>query len=655
MPEPVLRDYKNIECRDAVLAYDGEPELVRDEKGKPITRWDGESMKINPATGEEVPDESKRVPDYRYRNPRRAGWPEVDFIIGNPPFLGQQRMRRAFGDGYVDALRSANPDLPDTIDFVVYWWCYAARLLHARCVRRFGFITTNSISQSLNRKALVPFFEGDKRLHLVFAVPDHPWVDSTDGAAVRIAMTVAGPGDGTGVLLTVSNETKSADAELPSFQCSARSGAINPALDLGANLGGMMHLRANHGIAIKGFELGSQGFLLDSSVAERWLREDCALSAVLRPYVTGNDLKRGQCTRYVVDFERRPESEARRYARVYQYVTDRVRADRAGNRETRTAAKWWLFRRAGTDLRLALNGVDRFIATTRTAKYRVFQFLEGRTVAESTIVVIACADAFVLGVLSSRLHVVFATMAGGHLGVGNDPRYHHESTFNPFPFPNADETRLQSLRALAEELDAHRKRQQGAHPDLTITDMYNVLERLRSGEMLTAKEKVIHEHGLVSVLKKLHDDLDAAVFDAYGWPHDLTDEQILERLVALNAERAAEERRGLVRWLRPEFQNPGGVKLATQEKLGMEEEPEEAAATPAAAVTAWPRKLAEQVAAVRDVVTTGTAEWSVAEVAAAFKRAKKTDVAEVLDSLAALGHLVGYESPTGRRWKRGRV
>src|SRR5690606_21265716 len=111
---------------------------------------------------------------------------------------------------------------------------------------------------------------------------------------------------------------------------------------------------------------------------------------------------------------------------------------------------------------------------------------------------------------------------------------------------------------LGEQLDAHRKRQQEKHPDLTMTGMYNVLEKLRSGEPLSAKEKTIHEQGLVSVLKQIHDDLDAAVFDAYGWPHGLTDEQILERLVALNAERAAEEARGLVRWLRPEFQNPAG-------------------------------------------------------------------------------------------------
>jgi hypothetical protein len=182
--------------------------------------------------------------------------------------------------------------------------------------------------------------------------------------------------------------------------------------------------------------------------------------------------------------------------------------------------------------------------------------------------------------------------------------------------------------------------------------MYNVLEKLRSGEALTAKDKVIHEQGLVSVLKKLHDDLDAAVFDAYGWPHDLTDEQILERLVALNAERAAEERRGLIRWLRPAFQNPSGAKAATQEKLATADEPEEAVAATAAT---WPKKLAEQIAAVRDLLTKGAAEWTVAEATAAFKGAKKSDVEEVLDSLAALGILAAYESRGTRRWKSTRA
>jgi hypothetical protein len=98
--------------------------------------------------------------------------------------------------------------------------------------------------------------------------------------------------------------------------------------------------------------------------------------------------------------------------------------------------------------------------------------------------------------------------------------------------------------------------------------MYNVLEKLRRGEQLNERERVTQEQGLVSVLRRLHEDLDAAVFDAYGWPTTLSDEDILERLVRLNAERAAEERAGLVRWLRPEFQKPAaGVAAAFGEEF----------------------------------------------------------------------------------------
>src|SRR6202012_6099008 len=114
------------------------------------------------------------------------------------------------------------------------------------------------------------------------------------------------------------------------------------------------------------------------------------------------------------------------------------------------------------------------------------------------------------------------------------------------------------LQTLAEALDSHRKRQQSQHPGLTITDMFNVLENLRKNEELTAKDRLVHEQGLVSVLRQIHDDLYAAVADAYGWPADLPDEEVLRRLVALNAERSAEERQGLIRWQGPEFQNPTG-------------------------------------------------------------------------------------------------
>ena len=133
--------------------------------------------------------------------------------------------------------------------------------------------------------------------------------------------------------------------------------------------------------------------------------------------------------------------------------------------------------------------------------------------------------------------------------------------FRPFPFPDATPQQQTRIRELAEQLDAHRKRQQAAHPTLTLTDLYNVVEKLRAGEPLSAKEQTINQQGLASVVLSLHQQIDAAVADAYGWPHDLPDSEILTRLVRLNHERAAEEAAGQIRYLRPSYQAPGQQQL----------------------------------------------------------------------------------------------
>jgi hypothetical protein len=272
--------------------------------------------------------------------------------------------------------------------------------------------------------------------------------------------------------------------------------------------------------------------------------------------------------------------------------------------------------------------------TPATAKHRVFVILDAALLPDDALVAFGLQDAFSLGVLSSRVHVTWALVAGGTLE--DRPRYNQSLCFEKFPFPDPTDAQKARIRGLAEELDAHRKHQQAQHPKLTLTDMYNVLEKLRAGQALSVAEKVTHEQGLVSVLRQLHDDLDAAVFDAYGWPATLADEEILARLVALNAERAAEEARGLVRWLRPEYQAPqeaGAVQLVAEALAG---EAEEGEAAPAALRT-WPEGLAEQAAAVRAALA--ELGWPVTpdEVAAAFDAAPAARVSEWLAALAALG------------------
>jgi hypothetical protein len=279
-------------------------------------------------------------------------------------------------------------------------------------------------------------------------------------------------------------------------------------------------------------------------------------------------------------------------------------------------------------------GLDRVVAVCRTAKHRAFTLAKGTSVFETTVVAIALDDPFYLGVLSSRAHEVWV-VEGAKATLEDRPRYNVSVCFDPFPFPDCTDGQKQRIRELGEALDAHRKRQQAAHPGLTITDMYNVLEKLRSGEELTAKDRKVHEQGLVSVLKQIHDDLDAAVADAYGWPADLPDDEILRRLVALNAQRAEEERRGVIRWLRPEFQNPTGATPTVQADLGI---PAAAPAKGKAAVKPdWPKSLPDQARAVRAALAARLAPATPTELARSFKGATVHRVAELLATLASLG------------------
>ena len=163
-----------------------------------------------------------------------------------------------------------------------------------------------------------------------------------------------------------------------------------------------------------------------------------------------------------------------------------------------------------------------------------------------------------------------------------------------------------------------------------------MLEALRAGEALSAKEKTVYEQGLVGVLRDIHDKLDAAVAEAYGWPPDLPDEEILERLVALNAERAAEEAQGHVRWLRPEYQAPDAE--GTQIDLAVEK-PKATKARRAA--IPWPDALPAQMQAVQRLLAESVAPLDVEAAARSFKgrltKARRSAVAERLETLADLG------------------
>jgi hypothetical protein len=627
--EPILRAFENInfghrEGYDAVLTWDGYPVPAVEVK-------DGRRVET-------------------YPNARRPAWPEAEFIVGNPPFIGGKDLRSRMPEGYAEALWAAHPQINESADFVMHWWDRAADLLTRKAtpLRRFGLVTTNSISQVFQRRLVERHLTAKKPISLIFAIPDHPWTKATkDAAAVRIAMTVAQAGTRDGVLQETTRE-EGLDTDEPLISFVQRQGRVNPDLTVGADVTQAKSLLANEGLCSPGVKLHGAGFIVTPKVAEHLgLGSRPGLERHIRPYRNGRDLVARSRGAMVIDLDGMSADQVRtQYPEVYQHLLETVKPERDLNNETYRRENWWLFGRRNTVMRGFTANIERYIATPETAKHRIFQFLDQTILPDNMLVNVGLSDGSQLAVLSSRPHITWSLAAGGWLGIGNDPRYSKSRCFDPFPFPESNANLKGQLRALGNELDATRKRVQADHPDLTLTGLYNVLEKLKAGAALTAADEDVKQRGLVLILKELHEQIDALTFQAYGWPADLTDEQILERLVALNAERAKEEAAGQVRWLRPDYQIPRFAKGAAA-KSG-ELDLGEAAVAIDKALPAFPTDRYEQPLAVEAMLTAAGRAMTAAEIARGFKRGGKRieqRVTQVLTTLVRYGR--ASASPDG--------
>jgi len=236
---------------------------------------------------------------------------------------------------------------------------------------------------------------------------------------------------------------------------------------------------------------------------------------------------------WIIDFGTDMSLEqACQYSTPFEYIKKKVESVRVKtNSEKRTAARWWLHQRPRPEMRIALTGLTRYIATARVAKYRLFVWIYSEVLADSQVVVIARSDDYFLGVLHSRVHELWSLKLGTSLE--DRPRYTPTTTFETFPFPwppgtePQDDPRVQAIAQAARELVQYRDNwlnppglPEAELKKRTLTNLYNQRP---------------------TWLDNAHKKLDQAVFAAYGWPPDLTDEQILERLLALNLERAARQ------------------------------------------------------------------------------------------------------------------
>lgn len=622
--EPILEKLDHIYKQDAVLVWDGSP----------IPQW---------RDGREV------LP-----NPRRPDWPEAEFIVGNPPFIGGKDLRAKLGGVYAEALWAAHPQMNESADLVMYWWDHAAELLTQpdTRLRRFGFVTTNSITQLFQRRTVERHLDAKRPLSIVMAIPDHPWTKAgRDSAAVRIAMTVARAGHHEGKLCTVTSEA-GLDTDQPQVQLREEEGKISADLTIGADLTQATPLKANANLASRGVVLHGAGFLVSPEQAiTLGLGRRPRLDKHIRLYRNGRDLMARPRHLLAIDLFGLSAEQARAdFPEVYQHLLLTVKPERDHNKRDYRRRNWWLFGENNPEARRTLSELQRYIATVETAKHRVFQFLDAAILPDNMLVAVGLSDAFHLGVLSSRIHSLWALRAGGWLGVGNDPRYSKSRCFDPFPFPDATEQQKEAIRLPAEALDSLRKQVMAEHSDLTLTKLYNVREALRAGDALPPPEAGIRDRGLVMILDEHHEAIDAAVAAAYGWPADLAEGDVLSRLVALNRQRAQEEGQGVFRWLRPDYQRP---RFGSSNRAG--EQIETALPMPIAAAAgkpAFPGEPVERVAAVLAALAGPSTPIDAAAIATRFRQGRKVEraIRDILISLARVGEISTMDG--GHRFAR---
>ncbi len=525
MDDPVLRPLHNIQNMDAILAYDA----------------DG--------------------------NPIEPKWPAADVIIGNPPFLGGQKILRELGEKVTHDIRLVyNGRIPPAADLVTYWFEKARQELSGSYVRA-GLLATQSIRGEASR----PVLDSIKQSGDIFmAWSDRAWV--LDGADVRVS--IIGFDDGRQKLKWLNGQTTL---------------HINADLTPKADLTLAAALPENNQLGYMGIiRVGK--FEIEENKARQMLRaintaSDRKNEDVVKLWIRAKDLTHRPQNMWIIDFGTDMRlDEAEKYELPMRHIQTYVKPTRDNARSEKNREQWWLFEGRRTQMREALSSLERYIATPLVGKHRLFRWYSTKTIPDARLIVIARETDYFLGVLHSKIHELWSLhrVTLRH-GIGNDPTYNVSICLASFPFPwppnqepsETDDPLVAEIgewaRALVEWrqawLNPPRDGMNGRNGGIdtmyqkmlkkrTLTNLYNGLVYYRQSrpprflkpqkstltfdqaefDKVTRKAVTRAE---IEELDDIHIGLDGAVLDAYGWPRTLTDEEILERLLALNLERAA--------------------------------------------------------------------------------------------------------------------
>ena len=475
--DPVLKQLDNIKEMDAILTYD--------ESGQPV----------------------------------EPAWPEADVVIGNPPFLGGKKMRSELGDAYVDDLFAVYEGrVPHEADLVTYWFEKARALIAEGELERAGLLATQAIRGGANREILERIKETG---NIFWAFSDRDWI--LDGATVHVSMIGFDNGQ--------IDDYKLDGAPVE---------RINPDLTGNVDVTVAEQLPENEELSFMGVTPAGS-FYVPGELARKWLEitnnpNGRPNSDVVRPYYNGLDINRRVRDVWIVDFGVDMSlEEASLYEAPFEYVRENVYPTRKNNNRESYRKYWWLLAEARPAMREALEPLDRYIATSMVSKHQFFVWVSKDVLPANLLIVVAREDDYFFGVLHSGIHELWARNKGTQLrDASSGFRYTPTTTFATFPFPwspgeEPGEEADPQVKAIAEAARGLvKKRQRWLHPGTlpakalkkrTLTNLYNQNP---------------------TWLQHAHTRLDHAVLDAYGWPHNLDNEEILEHLLALNLERAEE-------------------------------------------------------------------------------------------------------------------
>ena len=495
---PILKPLETIECRDAILTPEG---------GEP-------------------------------------DWPEADVVIGNPPFLGGKLLIANLGEDYVSKVFGTYEDrVPAEADLVCYWFVKAGEHIAAGKAKRAGLVATNSIRGGANRRALQTAIE-DRPIFEAWS--DEPWV--IDGAAVRVSLICFSGASGGQVpdVLLDGEPVDKIHADL-----TAKRG------DTGVDLTSSKSLQGNIGVAFMGDTKGGP-FNVSGELARKWLRLPANPNGrpnadVLKPWMNGMDVTRRPAGKWIVDFGfAMNESDAALYEAPFQHAKERVYPMRQRNRRESYRVYWWRHVEPRQGMWKALNGLSRYIATPRVAKHRLFVWLHARICPDCQLIVIARDDDTTFGILHSRFHEAWSLRLGTWLGKGNDPRYTPTTTFETFPLPEglspdipaadyADDPRAVAIAAAARRLVELRGRWLNPPEWVEWVEESVAGYPKRPAPRDEAAAKELKKRTLTNLynarpqwLADAHAKLDAAVAAAYGWDADISEDEALRELLALN-------------------------------------------------------------------------------------------------------------------------